>query len=139
LNAALANLRDALYPHRHLLAAGVSLSLFVFALAMLHHELAPIHLSGIRHALGQVPASGLQLAALGTLGSYLALTGYDVLALRHLDHPLPYPRVALNSFIATTVGHNLGMALFSAGAVRLRLYTAAGLSTTEVAGLAALT
>jgi phosphatidylglycerol lysyltransferase len=138
LRIALADLRDALYPHRHILVAGVSLSLFVFALAMLHHELARVHLSGIRNALDQMPASGLLLAALGTLGSYLALTGYDVLALRHLDHRLPYPRVALNAFIATTVGHNLGMALFSAGAVRLRLYTAAGLSTTEVAGLAAL-
>lgn len=138
MKVALADIRDALYPHRHILAAGVSLSLFVFALAMLHHELAPVHLSDVRNALDQVPASGLLLAALSTLGSYLALTGYDVLALRHLDRPLPYPRVALNAFIATTVGHNLGMAWFSAGAVRLRLYTAAGLSTTEVAGLAAL-
>ncbi|MCL5060130.1 MAG: lysylphosphatidylglycerol synthase domain-containing protein [Candidatus Thermoplasmatota archaeon] len=138
MKAALANLRDTLYPHRHLLAAVVSLSLFVFALGMLHHELAPIHLSDIRQALYRVPASALLLAALGTLGSYLALTGYDVLALRHLGHALPYPRVALNAFIATTVGHNLGMAMLSAGAVRLRLYTAEGLSATEVAGLAVL-
>ena len=114
MKATLANLKDLLYPHRHLLAAVVSLSLFTFALGMLHRELAAIHLSDIRQALYQVPASGLLLAALGTLGSYLALTGYDVLALRHLGHPLPYPRVALNAFIATTVGHNLGMALFSA-------------------------
>jgi phosphatidylglycerol lysyltransferase len=138
LKAALVNFRAAFHSHRPLLAAVVGLSLFIFALAMLHHELAPIHLSDIRQALYQVPASGLLLAALGTLGSYLALTGYDVMALRYLGHALPYPRVALNSFIATTVGHNLGMALFSAGAVRLRLYTAAGLSATEVAGLTAL-
>lgn len=139
MKAALALLNDLLYPHRHVLAAAVSLSLFVFALAMLHHELAPIQLSDIRQALYQVPAGGLLLAALGTLGSYLALTGYDAMALRHLGRALPYPRVALNSFIATTVGHNLGMALFSAGAVRLRLYTAEDLTATEVAGLAALT
>ncbi len=127
-----------LYRHRLVLVPVFSLSLFVLALAMLHRELAPIRLSDIRLALGQVPASGLLLAALGTLGSYLALTGYDALALRHLGHILPYPRVALNAFIATTVGHNLGMATLSAGAVRLRLYTGAGLSATEVAGLAAL-
>ncbi len=138
MKAALTNLRDVLYPQRHLLAAAVSLSLFIYVLGMLHHELAPLHPSDVRQALYQVSASSLLLAALGTLGSYLALTGYDVLALRHLGYDLPYPRVALNAFIATTVGHNVGMAVFSAGAVRLRLYTAAGLSATEVAGLAAL-
>ena len=105
---------------------------------MLHRELADIHLAEIRLALDRVPVSGLLLAGLGTLGSYLALTGYDMLALRHLGRALPYPRVALNAFIATTVGHNLGMAMLSAGAVRLRLYTAAGLAATEVAGLVAL-
>lgn len=138
LKVALADFSRALYPRRHLLAAAVSLALFVVAAAMLHHELARVHLSDVRNALYQVPAGDLLLAALGTFGSYLALTGYDVLALRHLRHPVPYPRVALNAFIATTVGHNLGMALFSAGAVRVRLYTAAGLSATEVAGLEAL-
>ncbi|HMA11565.1 MAG TPA: YbhN family protein, partial [Steroidobacteraceae bacterium] len=120
---ALAKLRDAFYQRRLVLVPVFSLALFVLALALLHRELADVHLSDIRQALNQVPASGLLLAALGTLGSYLALTGYDVLALRHLGHPLPYPRVALNAFIATTVGHNLGMATLSAGAVRMRLYT----------------
>lgn len=138
LNDALANLKDAFYRRRHLWVAIFSLSLFLSALGMLHQELANTPLSEIRQALDRVPASGLLLAVLGTLGSYLALTGYDMLALRHMGRALPYPRVALNAFIATTVGHNLGMAMLSAGAVRLRLYTAAGLAATEVAGLVAL-
>lgn len=131
-------LKGLLYRRRRVLAAVLSLALFAAALAMLHRELAPIQLADVRHALHQVPPSGVLLAALATLASYLTLTGYGVMALRHLGRVLPYPRVALNAFIATTVGHNLGMALFSAGAVRLRLYTAAGLSATEVAGLAVL-
>ena len=118
--------------------AALSLFLFVFALWGLHRELAQTHLTEIRRAFAQVPASGVLLAALGTFGSYLALTGYDVLALRHLGRPLPYPRVALVSFIANAVGHNLGMATLSAGMVRLRFYTAAGFSATEVTGIATL-
>jgi len=86
-------LKEALYPRRHLLAGVLSLFLFVLALWMLHRELAHIRLADIRLALGQVPVSGLLLAAASTLGSYLALTGYDVLALRYLGRPLPYPRV----------------------------------------------
>jgi phosphatidylglycerol lysyltransferase len=116
----------------------LSLSLFIVALVALHHDLAQTHLSDVRLALSRLSASHLLLAALGTLGSYLALTGYDVLALRHLGKHLPYPRVALASFIATAVGHNLGMAMLSAGVIRMRFYMAAGLSATEVAGLAAL-
>lgn len=134
----LSTLKVTLYQRRHAMAAAISLSLFVLALWVLRQELAPTHLTDIRRALDQVGVNDLLLATLGTLGSYLALTGYDVLALRHLGRSLPYPRVALTSFIANAVGHNLGMATFSAGMVRLRLYTAAGLSATEVTGLAAL-
>lgn len=134
----LAPLEDAFYQKRRLLMAALGLSLFVFALWMLHRELAQTHLAEIRRAFDQVPASGLLLAALGTFGSYLALTGYDVLALRHLGRSLPYARVALTSFIANAVGHNLGIATLSAGVVRLRFYTTAGFSATEVTGMAAL-
>jgi len=134
----LTTVKQVLYPRRHILVATLSLGLFVIALWMLHRELAHIHLSDIRRAFDRVPASGLLLAALSTLGSYWVLTGYDVLALRHLGKSLPYPRVALTSFIATAVGHNLGMAMLSAGMIRLRAYTAAGLSATEVTGVAAL-
>ncbi len=118
--------------------AALSLFLFVFALWMLHRELAQTHLIEIRRAFAQIPASNLLLAALGTFGSYLALTGYDVLALRHLGRSLPYPRVALVSFIANAVGHNLGIATLSAGLVRLRFYTTAGFSATDVTGMVAL-
>ena len=124
--------------YRHALAAGLSLLLFLLALWVLHRELSHVRLSDIRAAFGQVPATALLLALAGTAGSYLALTGYDALALRYLGHRLPYARVALVSTIASAVGHNLGMAIVSAGAVRLRLYTASGLSATEVGGMAAM-
>lgn len=138
MNAHLAHLKARLPEHGRWLLPASSLALLLMALWLLHRELATIHFADVRQALGQVSAGGLLLAALGTAGSYLALTGYDALALRHLGRALPYARVALTAFIATTVGHNLGMAVLSAGAVRLRLYTAAGLAATDVAGVATL-
>lgn len=131
-------LAEAWHRHRTRLAMAASLVLLVLAAVLLHNELVGIHLADIRQSLANVPLGGLLLSGLATAGSYLALTGYDVLALRHLGHPLPYRRAALISFVATSVGHNLGMAMLSAGAVRLRMYTAAGLSATEVAATAAL-
>jgi len=123
---------------RHLLAAGVSLVLFAAALWVLHRELAGTHLHDIVAQLGSLGPSSLGLALAFTAASYVALTGYDLLALRYLGRPLPYPRMALISFIATAVGHNLGVAMLSGGAVRWRMYTAAGLSASEVATLVAM-
>ncbi len=123
---------------RALLSAVAGMALLGLALWVLHGELARIHLADVRRAFAQVGASAFLLALLGTAGSYLALTGYDVLALRHLKQPLPYPRVAVASFIATAVGHNLGLAMLTAGAVRMRLYTAWGLSAPDVAVMAGL-
>ena len=46
---------------------------------------------------------------------------------------LPYPKAALASFTALSLGHNIGLAALSSGAVRYRFYSRWGLSTGEVA------
>lgn len=115
----------------------VTVLLFILALWVLHGELASIHWKDISAALGRLGPMVLLLSLAATALSYCALTGYDVLALRYLSHPLPYRQVGLASFVATVVGHNVGMALISASAVRTRFYTAWGLSATEVAGVIA--
>ena len=122
-----------LYGARHLVFAGASVLLFVVALSVLHKELAHVHLRDVLHQLRSVSFGALGVALVFTFGSYLSLTGYDVLALRYAGRRLPYPRVAMISFVAVAVGHNVGLAMISAGAVRLRMYTAAGLSAAEVA------
>lgn len=116
-----------------MLVAAASLCLLVLALSIVHHDLAQMHPSEVRSALSQVSWQAIGIAVLGTVGSYLPLMGYDVLALRYLNRPLPYPRVALVSFVATVIGHDVGMAVLSAGAVRFRLYAALGLEAAETA------
>ncbi len=123
---------------RTLLIAGASVALLALALWVLHRELTHLHLADLRRAFGEVGWAAFVLALLATAGSYLALTGYDLLALRHLKQPLSYARIAMASFIATAVGHNLGMAMLTAGVVRMRLYTAWGLSAADVALMAGL-
>ncbi|MCG6965836.1 MAG: bifunctional lysylphosphatidylglycerol flippase/synthetase MprF [Chromatiaceae bacterium] len=127
---------------RHLTWTLAALGLFITALWVLHRETAGIRFADVAVNLRSVPW-GAVLVALGfTTASYAALTGYDWLALRHIGRPLAYPGVALTSFVATAVGHNLGVAMLSGGAVRYRLYSAAGLSAAEIAtviGLVGLT
>ena len=108
----------------------VGLALFCGAIWILEREIRHgdvlAHLRGIpAHQL----ASALGLAAL----SYAALTGYDTLAVRYVNAPLPYPRIALTSFIAYVFSHNIGLAFFGGSAVRYRMLSSYGLKAGEIA------
>lgn len=80
-----------------------------------------------------VPTPSLLLAIGWAAASYLCLTGFDWLGLRYAGHPLPYRKAALTSFVSLSIGHNIGLAALSSGAVRYRYYSREGLSGTEVA------
>src|SRR5271165_5288971 len=67
--------------------------------------------------------------------SYLALTGYDGLALRHIGVRVPYWLTALASFASYSVSFTLGFPLVTGGAVRFWLYSPAGLTAGNIASL----
>ncbi len=49
---------------------------------------------------------------------------------------LRFRRIAITSFVAYAFGHNLGLAAFTAAAVRYRMYSVQGLGALEVGGVA---
>lgn len=101
------------------------------ALAVLHHELRTYSLQDILEKLHAIPIHHLLAAVLITGLSYLGLTGYDVLALRYVGRRLPYPKVALASFIAYTFAYNLSV--LGGSAARYRLLSVWGLSIGDIA------
>lgn len=120
----------------------ISLALFAAALLALHHILADVHLADVLARFRETPLRSVLLGAACVAGSYLALTGYDVIALRHLGKTLPYATAALASFTSYTFSHNIGLSLITGGSIRYRIYSSVGLSATEIAtltGLCALT
>lgn len=72
------------------------------------------------------------LALLFTAGSFLCLSGFDTLAVRYTGRSLPYRKIALASFTSLSIGHTLGLAALSSGALRYRFYTGWGLSRGDV-------
>ena len=84
-------------------------------------------------SLSQISLDNLALGAAFTAGSFICLTGSDALAVRYTGRKLPYPKIALASFTSLSIGHTLGFAVFSSGAIRYRYYTAWGLSAGDVA------
>lgn len=117
------------------LAALVSLALFVAALWVLRDELRAHTAAAVLHELLSLPRASLALSLACTALGYLALTGHDVVALRHLGRSLPYTRVAFAAFIAFAFANNLPLAIVTGATVRLRLYGDRGLSAAETAEL----
>lgn len=113
-----------------LLIAAAAIGLAAF---LLYRTLSRYSLDQLVAAVAAVPAPRL-LGAIGfAAASYLSLTGFDYLALHYVGRPLPYRRAALASFTALSLGHNIGLAALSSGAVRYRFYSRWGLSAGEVA------
>jgi hypothetical protein len=86
----------------------------------------------IAEAVARIPFTNLALAFVCAAASYLCLTGFDTLAVRHAGHSLPYRKIALTSFVSLSIGHNVGVAVLSSGALRYRFYSGFGLSAVEV-------
>jgi phosphatidylglycerol lysyltransferase len=83
------------------------------------------------------PGRDLLLSGLATTLSYLVLTGYDFSALKYVGVQVRRTTVLLTSFIAYALGNTVGLGVLTGGAVRMRLYTAAGIDAGRVAQAAA--
>jgi phosphatidylglycerol lysyltransferase len=114
----------------------LSIGLFVGALAVLANILHEVKPDDVVSAFTAMPASAVALSILFTFLSYLALTGYDGLALRQIGATgVSYSTAAIGSFTSYAISYTLGLPLLTAGTVRYRVYGAAGLTAPQIAAL----
>lgn len=113
--------------------AVVTVAILSLAGFLLYRTLSRFSWDEIIASVAAIPPSRLLAAGGFAAASYLSLTGFDWLALRYVRHALPYPKVALASFTSLSLGHNIGFAALSSGAVRYRFYSRYGLSAGEIA------
>jgi phosphatidylglycerol lysyltransferase len=114
-------------------AALLGIALLGLAVYVLHHLLRQYHLHDILDRVRAIPSGKIWRAAILTCCGYGCLTLYDALAVRFAGARVPYPRVALISFMSYAIGHNVGLTTLSGGAVRYRAYSALGLSAKQIA------
>jgi glycosyltransferase 2 family protein len=100
---------------------------------LIHRALTRYSLEEIVTSITSVPIDHLARMGGFAAASYLCLTCFDAMAVRYVGRSLPYHRVALTSFVALSIGHNVGFAALSSGAIRYRLYSQWGLRAYEVA------
>lgn len=121
------------HPFRAYLRYIIALAAIALALVLLYRTMSQYSWSEVVNTVTAVSFNRLLLAIGFTAASYLSLTGFDWLALRYAGHPLAYRRAALASFTSLSLGHNIGLAALSSGAVRYRFYSRWGLGAEEVA------
>jgi len=113
----------------YLLVTGILLLVYW----LLRRELRHYDLADVISHVAAIPFSTLFLAVLLTAASYLCLTAYDWLALRYVGKSIRYPRVAMTSFIAYALNHNLSVAALTGTAIRYRFYSPRGLTNAQLA------
>ncbi len=118
-----------------ILAAVFSLAIAAFSIYVLGRAVSAVSLSALRQAIAATSADQIAGAALLTVVSFLALTGYDGLALRQLQARVPYKTTALASFTSYAISFTLGFPLITAGTVRYWIYSQVGLTASKVASL----
>jgi hypothetical protein len=111
----------------------IGVAVFTLAAFLVYRALRQYRLEEILASLGTISLHHLALGTLFTAGSFLCLSGNETLAVRYTSHRLPYRKILLASFTSLSLGHTLGFAAFSSGAVRYRFYSAWGLSGGDVA------
>ncbi|ROU04574.1 bifunctional lysylphosphatidylglycerol flippase/synthetase MprF [Lysobacter enzymogenes] len=109
-----------------------SLAILALALHALAGEFSGHGVRAIKEAFRQIDALRIALAFALGLASYACLVGFDAIGLRRNAAKVKPVRLILTAFLANAVGHTLGFAALTGGAVRLRGYGAAGLSLADI-------
>lgn len=119
------------------LRTGAKALLMALALALaaflLHRTFRSYDLREIMASIAAIPPSRLALVGAFSAASYLCLTGFDALGLRYAGASLPYRRIAVTSMTSLSIGHNIGFAALSSGAIRYRFYSRFGLGAEQIA------
>ena len=101
----------------------LGVALFGLALFWLHHVIGQYHWRDILARMHAIPPAHLLAAVVLACAGYGCLTLYDALGLHFAGVRVPYPRLALISFMGFAIGHNVGLNTLSGGAIRYRAYS----------------
>lgn len=106
----------------------------LFGLFLLIRVFQRYEVAEIRAALGAIPATNLALAAGLSLAAFLGFAVAEYLGLCYAARRcLSFPQIILVTVGALGIGHSLGLAALSSGAVRYRMYSRRGVQLAATA------
>ena len=105
------------------------------AAVVLWRKLSEVEPAGVVASFAAIPGSALTLAGLFTAGAFLSMALYEVQMLRYLRPLAGWRRPFVTALIAYPIGHAVGLGAFSGGAIRYRIYSAAGFNAADIGKL----
>lgn len=123
---------------KKLLPLLVSLTIIAVAATVLYRNLSAIDPADVARRFEAIPLLSFLLAGALTAGAFVALAFYEVAMLCYLRAGLSFRRPFLTALMAYPIGHAVGFGALSGGAVRFRIYSAAGLSTFDIGKIVVL-
>jgi uncharacterized membrane protein YbhN (UPF0104 family) len=121
---------------------GIAISVVIVAIAAttLFRLFHTIDLGKVVSALRAYPIDRILISGVFVAAAYVALTLYDLFALRAIGRDVvPYRIAAFAGFTSYTIGHNVGATVFTCGVIRYRVYSAWGLGVADIAKIAFVT
>ena len=115
------------------LAILATVSIGGLTVAALHHAMRDISYRGLMDSLATTRGTIIAAALAATAVSFIVALANDFLALRYARAYSPIVSTMLASFCGYALGNFIGLTLLSGGAVRYRLYAAAGVSSVKIA------
>ena len=117
------------------IAVIASLALFALAAIVIGRALGHMQFADLAGAITQTHGAALLEALFLTALSYVALTGYDIAALRQAGARAPLGAIALASFASNAFSFTLGFPLLTGAAVRYWVYARAALTARQIANI----
>lgn len=115
-----------------------SFVIIAIAAAVLWRKLAEVDPSGVGDSFAAIQGSALVLAGIFTAGALFGVAIYEVQMLRYLRPVAGWQRPFVTALIAYPIGHAVGFGAFSGGAIRYRIYSAAGFGAADIGKLIVL-
>ena len=119
------------------LVPAVSLAALILAGFAVRAELRTTSYHAVMLTVVSLPQDVVMRAIAATIACYLVMPLYDLMGLRYAGKSIPLARSFLASFLAYAFSQSLGFAVITGGAVRLRVWSASGLTTGDIARAAA--
>jgi uncharacterized membrane protein YbhN (UPF0104 family) len=103
----------------------------------LYRELRGVSLEQLGASFSSISLHRWLLAGVSAVVAYVALAGYDALALSHLRRKISFLFITLTSFTTYAISHNLGASVLSGSLIRYRAYSSKGIEAIEIGQLVA--
>jgi phosphatidylglycerol lysyltransferase len=117
---------------RQLVPIAVSAAVIALAATVLLRTLHRIHVADVLRQVRGIDAAQLVIGGLLVVVMFAALATYESIIARFVNGPVTTGRAVLGALAAAPIGHAVGWGALSGGAVRYRIYSAAGMRPLDV-------